>query len=75
MIGVETIHTVQLMLVMQACSQHYLPVVVNFEDLSNVFNVYQQIFRKKAVISSKRRLTRIGYSGDFITNISVVLII
>jgi hypothetical protein len=75
MIGVETLHTVQFIFIMQVCSQHYLPVVVDFNGLANSLNAYQKVFSKQTIITSKRRLTRIGYSPDFMTNISVVAII
>ena len=75
MIGVETLHTVQLIFIVQALSQHYLPVLTYFDILNDSLNAYQRIITRSAIENLDNYYPRLKYSANFIENVSVVAIL
>jgi hypothetical protein len=59
MIGVETLHALQLIFIIQVLSNHYLPVVVYFDALNYSLNAYQRIITRSAIIDTTKYYSRL----------------
>jgi hypothetical protein len=59
MIGVETLHALQLIFIIQVLSNHYMPVVVYFDDLNYSLNAYQRIITTSAIIDTNKYYSRL----------------
>ena len=72
LIGVETLHTIQLIFLMQAFAPRYRPVVIYFSQLQNTMNLFQGLLSSSTPLSSAS-YQRLNESSDCIYNQGLVI--
>lgn len=74
LIGVETLHTIHIIFIMQAFAPRYKPAVIYFNDIHNSMNLFQGLVSSSGTLSSSK-YQRLGFSADLIYNLGFVVLL